>query len=194
MTVCVDRGRGAADTRGAVGRVAGAGALLVALANAGAHVIIVAHMPVVQLLMWGAMAITCVACGWHLMLKPSVRAWATTTVMSAGMLAVHLQGSVGPGDLGHHHIRRGAVAGSAIVDVSASMWASLILTGAEVLLGVIGVWVMTSSRPPAAVQAVCGKATQSLSSTWSTVEHLSSPGGRSFYRRAETTSRGASAG
>ncbi|MBQ7804438.1 hypothetical protein [Rhodococcus sp. (in: high G+C Gram-positive bacteria)] len=127
--------------RWSFGRVAGFGAFTIALANAAVHGTMLGTMPFVQSILWAAMTLACIACGVHLVRRASAGAWAMTSLMSLGMVAVHLPGS---NQSGHHH--GDSRAGGDVVPVSLSfpMQASLILTVAELLLGLIGLWVLTS--------------------------------------------------
>ena len=123
------------------GRVAGFGAFTIALANAAAHGSMLSTMPFVQSVLWAAMTLACIACGAHLARRASAGAWAMTSLMAVGMVAVHLPGS---NQSGHHH--GDSVAGGDVGPVSLSfpMQASLILTVTELALGMIGLWVSTS--------------------------------------------------
>ncbi|WP_144440161.1 hypothetical protein [Rhodococcus erythropolis] len=123
------------------GRAARLGAFTIALANAAIHGSMLGTMPFVQSALWAAMTLACIACGVHLVRRASAGAWAMTSLMSVGMVAVHLPGSH---DSGHHHMD--IVAGGDVGPISPNvpMQASLILTVTELALGMIGLWVSTS--------------------------------------------------
>ncbi|WP_280218182.1 hypothetical protein [Nocardia neocaledoniensis] len=124
------------------GLVAGICALVIALANAAAHGAMVGQMPFLQSMLWVVMAVACVGCGIHLVRRASAGAWALTALMSVGMVAVHLPMSAGPGG---HHGHGVADGGAGPAGLSAPMQASLFLTCAELVVGLIGLWVTTAA-------------------------------------------------
>jgi hypothetical protein len=127
--------------RWSFGRVAGLGAFTIALANAAAHGAMLGTMPVAQSILWAAMALACIACGVHLVRHASAGAWAMTSLMSVGMIALHLPRSDESG-----HLHGYGVVGSALgpVGMSSPMQVSLTLTVTELVVGLIGLWVATS--------------------------------------------------
>jgi hypothetical protein len=127
--------------RWSFGRAAGLAAFTIALANAAAHGAMLGTMPVALSIPWAAMALACIACGVHLARHASAGAWAMTSLMSVGMIALHLPGSH---ESGHHHGYSAAGGDFGPVDMSSPMQASLTLTVTELTLGLIGLWVATS--------------------------------------------------
>jgi hypothetical protein len=134
-------------------RIAGVMALLIALVSAGAHLSALGHLRPFADVVSVTMAIACVACGVHLVRTPSARASATTAVMAAAMMAIHLTAMGGSGPAGAHQHRHGMampVPGAMSDDMGtmagSQMTVLMATTAAELVFALGALWFVTRSR------------------------------------------------
>lgn len=152
MSMAADRSTGVADlsigpSRAGCLRVLSLLCLVAASASAITHVVGARGLGVGT----GAslvMAMVCLWCAAHLIRRPlAVRLWFATALMALAMIAVHVWVMTSGGHPGHVH---GVVVASIPdVGVGAAMGITVLATGIELLVAVVGLWVATPGRESA---------------------------------------------